>query len=83
MYLLKELDSTLGSVDGQEFLFFGKHLLKLNKLRNQATNLISLLSNAVSCFVLVVRGRREVDVADSGHNPFLVVGMKSRVRFRA
>ena len=51
----------LGSVDGQDILFFGKHLLKLNKLKHQATNLISLLSNAVSwsfcccfCFVLFV-----------------------------
>ena len=38
----------LGRVDAQEFLFFGKHWFKLSKLRNRATNLVSLLSNAVS-----------------------------------
>lgn len=38
----------LGKVDAQEFLFFGKHWFKLSKLRDRATNLISLLSNAVS-----------------------------------
>ena len=37
----------LGKVDAQEFLFFGKHWFKLGMLRDRATNLISLLSNAV------------------------------------
>ena len=38
----------LGKVDAQEFLFFGKHWFNLSKLKDRATNLISLLSNAVS-----------------------------------
>ena len=38
----------LGKVDAQEFLFFGKHWFQLSKLRDRATNLISLLTNAVS-----------------------------------
>lgn len=37
----------LGKVDAQEFLFFGKHWFRLRDLKDRATNLISLLSNAV------------------------------------
>ena len=43
----------LGKVDAQEFLFFGKHWFNLSKLRDRATNLIALLSTAVSIIYTV------------------------------
>ena len=38
----------LGNIDAQQFLYFGIHTFRLDILRDRATNLISLLSNAVS-----------------------------------
>jgi predicted acylesterase/phospholipase RssA len=45
----------LGKVDAQEFLFFGKHWFKLGRLMDRATNLISLLSNALVNSELVAK----------------------------
>lgn len=43
---------TLGKVDAQQFLYFGKHWLKAGfQIRQRAKNLLSLLTTAVCFFI--------------------------------
>ena len=44
----------LGQVDAQEFLFFGKHWFHISTLKERATNLITLLANAVRMYTMLI-----------------------------